>query len=865
VIPTAGLTASSDTSRAKCPLLWAALAFAAGIVLARVLWRGPLLWIAAMIVFSAAALFWSNRRARLAFAAALCALSAAGGFTFAARATDAPHPDLSHLDGRSVTLIVHVTRESSLRPSPSGAEASSVFDAEAESLQPETGPLRPLRAGLRVTLYSREPSEEEDDEALAEPAVHYGERLRITGKLRLPRNFGNPGAFDYRGYLRDRGISAQLSVRSDRLERLPGFSGTWQSRMRNRIRDAVLAQIHRLWPRDDAALLSAMLVGERSLVGREARFDFQRSGTYHLLVVAGLHLGIIAGFIFLTLRRLRIAELWASFITLGGAAFFAWLADDGIPIWRATLMLAIYLGARWLYRDRAPLNAIGAAALLLLALDPRALFGASFQLSFLAVLSIAAIALPLLERTSAPYRLGLHEFDSIAFDLHLPPRIAQFRLDLRLIAERLARFTGPWLADLAVTGATRFALRAFDLLLVSLVMQLALALPMAWYFHRLTVFSLAANVLALPLAAIAIPAALIAIALGVAHIPGAGAAAWIAAVMLHWISRSSADIGRLVELRVATPELWMLIAAAAAFAAAALLVRSSRFARLSTTAALALLAAAAALPLFVRPHLYSGALEVTAIDVGQGDAILVVTPDRRTLLVDSGGHLGPQLSEFDFGEDVVAPYLWSRGITRLDAVALTHAHQDHIGGMRAVLRDFRPRELWLGVNPRNRPLDELLGAAQTLRVQTVHHYAGEDFAFGTATVHVLAPPADWRTHAKPMNNDSLVMQFSYGRTSALLAGDAEKPVERQIAPVAAHADLLKVSHHGSATSSTPELLSAVAPRFAVISAGWHNSFGHPRGDVLMRLEERGVETYSTDTCGAVTFLLDGDSVRPLVK
>src|SRR5262249_13084646 len=153
------------------------------------------------------------------------------------------------------------------------------------------------------------------------------------GKLRLPRNFGNPGAFDYRQYLAERGIRAQLSVRADRAGKLSGLAGTRAGALRNQIRRALLTGIDQLWKPADAALLSAMLLSERSLIGREARLDFQRSGTYHLLVVAGLHLGIIVGFIFFVLRLVRVPELAASLITIGCAAGYAWLADDGIPIW----------------------------------------------------------------------------------------------------------------------------------------------------------------------------------------------------------------------------------------------------------------------------------------------------------------------------------------------------------------------------------------------------------------------------------------------------------------------------------------------------------------------------------------------------
>jgi competence protein ComEC len=230
----------------------------------------------------------------------------------------------------------------------------------------------------------------------------HGERLRFSAKLYPPRNFRNPGAFDYAGYLAENGIVALGSTKVDKVELLPGFAGNRAERLGTRIRRTLIEKIHRVWTPEEAPLLDAMLIGENSFLGPETLTDFPRTGTYHVLVISGLKVAVLALVTFWLLRRMRVSELFASALTILLAVAYALFTDVGAPVWRATLMMALYLRARLLYRRRSILNTIGAAALALLIIAPETLLGASFQLSFLCVLVIAGIGTPVLERTTQP-------------------------------------------------------------------------------------------------------------------------------------------------------------------------------------------------------------------------------------------------------------------------------------------------------------------------------------------------------------------------------------------------------------------------------------------------------------------------------
>lgn len=762
------------------------------------------------------------------------------------------------------------------------------FDIETEALSAR-GVSRRVTGRVRVTAAVS------DETALSDYArlgIGHGDRLRLACPIRREEAFRNAGVVSRTAVLDDRGDDAVCTVKSPLLiEKVAPGSRYSPAAIVHRMRQALVAEFRSAFGTSTAGVMIASMLGNKNFLDRRTADVFREGGTFHVLVISGLHITFIGGLLLAAVRVVTRRRPVQFAVTVGALWAYAVAVGGEIPVVRAALMFTILLTADVIYRPRDPLNALGLTALVLLAWRPADLFSPSFQLTFLSVAAIIGLALPLLENLR---RIG--EWHPTA-ETPFPPRTAppvrsfcewmywrpeEYRSDQR----RRIWSAGLYKPD-SGGGTGRLAARyLFEGLAVSVVVQIVLLPASAVYFHRVSVSGVFLN-------------------LWVGFVLALESIAAVAAVAVRQFSETAGvPLVLLTEILnaalVSVPEgllaggfggmrpavydgpggavyaLYFVPVLAAVIAANSwnpFSARRGRPFRWRAWAACWLLLGGAVVlhPLSAPGH--DGRLTIDFLDVGQGDSALVTFPNGTTMLVDGGGRpaygtnpVGDDDREpfdpdtFDIGESVVSEFLWEMGLTSVDYLVATHADADHVQGLAAVAANFRIGMALAGRRPAGDvDFDRFAAALAAGGVPLVPTGHGDRLEIGGAVVDVLHPEKDGSPEALGGNDNSLVLRIRFGSRTLLLTGDIEAGAERKLASSGEplRADVVKVAHHGSRTSSRSEFVDAVRPPVAVISVGRESRFGHPHPEVVTRWTESGARVLTTGQNGTVTVSTDG--------
>ena len=832
-----------DTPLRQALLILLAVAFLAG----QLGWEWPaaVVWpsVTVMLVGTAVLTWRTSGWRPVVLLCLLCATFAAG--RAAVQRVHVPDFPAHHL--RQLALPKETVLEGWLYREPERSPTRGRLHLEAERVWRDGKP-RPAAGKVRITVRHMQ-----DD-------WRYGDRLRVTLKLRVPRNFHTPGSFDHVGYLARRGIYVTAFLWDDEgIERI-GKSGTRPRHRIERVRRTIGAFFDAQLAPTPAAVLRALIIGDKSRIDPEVRQDFQSVGAAHVLAISGLHVGTVAFLAYqvwwwLLGRSRYLLIAWsvpksAAILTVPVVLVYAVLAGGSVSTWRAVTMACVFLGAILLDQKEEGVRSLALAALIICSLWPGAVFDASFQLSFAAVLAIL---------------LGLH----------------RFRAGREPVEETEAWWQQDW---------ARRLVRPLSLFCVVSLSAMAGSLPLvAVHFHIVSFVGLLANLLVVPLlgSGVIVPGlvaagivsllsrhnvrkivvilGLIAVALLAVNV---GAAA-VLVKLAGWIVQAMVW---LVETLAAFPYAATYIVTPTPFEIAlfyGLCVTLLFFSRITPPALrktlLVCLVGAVLIDggYWIAQRYFRIGLRITFLDVGQGDATVVEFPGSHVMVIDGGGFLS---QTFDSGEAILAPFLWQKKIGRVDTLVLTHPHLDHYGGLEFLARHFGVTAFWSNGRQskgsrRFTELDKTLTERGIERHVLCRGAGVPRPEIGGVRIQVLHPPCG-RT-GLDTNNSSLVLLLSHGEVDVLLTGDVEATAEAMLLSTQGTLDseILKVPHHGSGTSSSPRFLEAVSPDVAVASLGHLNRFDFPSPEVVERYERQDVELLRTDTAGAVTMMSDGRGYR----
>lgn len=766
------------------------------------------------------------------------------------------YPEGENTDPRNISRQIEEGKKTALQgrlySPPQVQEDRAYYLLEAETIETRTG-TKNVSGQARIAVYK------------PHRLLQSGEKVRFEKiRLKIPRNFKNPGRFDYRSYLNSKGIDVIGSVsKPETIIRLGEFDLPFYCAFSQGLREKIAASLSALFPGNEGRLLQAMVFGMKDPLPSTIKEAYIATGLAHLMAVSGLHIGFVASafyfclspIVFFLLYRLRPDDAraghsskWTAFFCLIPVLLYMVVVGGKVSSLRAGIMVGAFLAAILINRKSSLFNAFLLAAFIILLWKPESLNDPGFQLSFLAVAGILWVLHLLRKMGKGPLsKLGEPAWHQQLLGAELsssPENSYPIKLKLKKL------FLGSLLISFTVTLAT---------------------LPILLFnFNRISLVGTFLNLLLVPLAAILIPGVLLVTCLGMVS----QSLASLPAIPLLYLTKLFLLVPQKAaefpysSIYLATPvSAWIVLYYAVLVSGGYALLHSIRqkgipnFFKAGWGLTLCI-----TLILLIWPRIFyfsKNELTVSILDIGQGESIFVEFPNGKTMIMDGGGFYKNNL---DTGKIVIAPFLWSQGIDHIDYMVATHSDNDHIRGLDSVL-DLFPVKTFLtfGKNLADYRMRRLYAKAEKKNVQLIPLKIGQAFLIGDTQLLPLHPaPQNTSCYGNSprLNNDlSLVAKLKYKNFSMLFTGDISKKAEEQLVKTYSglKADVLKGPHHGSRFSNSEQFVEAVQPQAVVFSSGYLNRMKHPHPETLRRYQKTGVNIYRTDLNGAVQIISKGQS------
>ena len=895
------------------PLFGLAVCFAAGILAGKYIGLGWKIYLCICLIFGVFTLIFIKQK----FAIILISITfiAVGAFCFQIKTQTIPANRIKKIyDEKRIESGEPVEVEGVLRGKPETAVGGFFVELKAEKLIYK-GAEQIVSGSIR--LFALVESEQIQSE-YEQINLEYGSRIRVAANLERENKFQNPGAISNIEILDQKGIDAAGAIKSPLLVEKIGeteiFAPTaWLYERRQNLID----DFREKFGVSTAGIMIASLLGNKYYLDKPTAELFREGGTFHVLVISGLHITFIGGLTLLLVRFFTRRRFWQFVIAASLLWAFSIAVGADVPVIRATIMFTILLFSQVIYRNGTLLNSLGFCGLILLIWRPEDLFSQSFQLTFASVGAIVAFAFPLIENLRA-----IGEWKPTA-EMPFPPNVPVW---LKRFCEMLywrenvwaiegrqqiwsaKIFKSPYFKSLEAKGLQSISRYLFEAVLVSLIVQIWLLPLTIIYFHRVSIASILLNLWVGIFIALESFAAIIALifgqfsdALALPLIKLTELFNWILLALPNLFVENNWASFRVPVYSGAMKWIYFVYFAPILILTIALyrwkpfdLISDFRFQisdsedenlsrRFVLSSSLVLKISMLLVAVFVAIitfHPFSspkidGRLRVDFLDVGQGDSALVTFPNGETLLIDGGGKANfnnlyvrregeePEIFEPDasnIGESVVSNFLWARGYSQIDYILATHADADHIQGLVDVAKNFHVRAAFFGRTPeKDADFAELYKTLQKRKIEIVTLKRGDFLTFGEANVEVLFPNADDSPEPVSDNNHCLVLRLNFGTKKFLMTGDIEKEAERELlqTPEFLRADVVKVAHHGSRTSSIAEFISATKAEYAIISVGKKSQFGHPHLEVLERWNSGNAKILRTGERGTISVSTDG--------